>query len=726
MKKPTIRMSKILISFFIVFSLLFNSLASVIGDSDLDQFDEEGECKVIVVMNNATAGDYNLHMKVRDPSRTGGQVLFMLEPGYNYTYHHPLTGEVMNFTVKHKIIGTATAGDIPPNLLKPGMVLTSAGISFGDADNPTLEHINKNETAWDDFDWMRFAFQNADSEYEAVQLLTQVAVDELHATSIGETLFVLGPDKGYAIEADADHYYIHEIEDYYVKSNYAEFLWEQCSYFTDKYAPKLETKFNGWVIENQTVKLGVDCSHGVRILKINEDKIIARRYPDDGKNVTIDIGETENVYNFRVKVFDINSTENTVQITLCYKYLEWRDKVSDLVASKAGDITIQDMFAWSRLHTKDLDGLRGFCEGSETRHEVVNIFKHPDEKPELMSSLWFAGIPCCSVYIPIHICVEEIYQPYLSGQGWNRSLRLLENYTHGALVPILERIEGVFLIETEKMENICFNLNNTMYQSINKLMTISDFMLQYHGYNYEQMLLELARLKTQVSNDQTDDFDIINNSINNMWQLDYNQSLNNMLESLDIIVNILNNINLSSNTTNHELSKLLIMKNLRDSILDTIETTAIYKLEEVKTLVNTSYPLLVRSENLYQQGLENISISNYSAAGHNFIRVLNFVDELLQMWPELPKIPENPDNPDETDDENPEDNLDDKELEPDTDGGYDPEDIDNDTTPTGGNESTDQSQTWTSFDYMLISGIIILVVILAGINVMKRKKNKKQ
>ena len=107
------------------------------------------ECKEIIAMNTATAGEYNLHMKVRDPSRHDVQVLFICEPGYHYTYHHPQTGETMDFTLEHRIIGTTSINDKPPEIMKPGMVLTGSGISFGTNDCPTLMYTNPSRNAWD-------------------------------------------------------------------------------------------------------------------------------------------------------------------------------------------------------------------------------------------------------------------------------------------------------------------------------------------------------------------------------------------------------------------------------------------------------------------------------------------------------------------------------------------------------------------------------------------------
>ncbi|MBN2599218.1 MAG: hypothetical protein JXA75_01655, partial [Candidatus Thermoplasmatota archaeon] len=124
-------------------------------------------CKDIVIPFEATAGDYSLFLKVRDPSREGLQVLCRVPKGIQYTYHHPWTGRPWEFTVTHTFLGVATKGDTLPNIVKAGMVLTDAGLAFGDAD--TLSHwINPTMNAWDDFDWIRYACQTADNEDEAI------------------------------------------------------------------------------------------------------------------------------------------------------------------------------------------------------------------------------------------------------------------------------------------------------------------------------------------------------------------------------------------------------------------------------------------------------------------------------------------------------------------------------------------------------------------------------
>ena len=169
-------------------------------------------CKDVIACGDATAGDYNLLLKVRDPSRTGFQVLCIVPEGYEYTYHHPWTGKTMDFKVWHKFIGVVTKGDTIPNIVKAGMSFSNSGIAFGDADTGS-NWINPTRHAWDDFDWMRYACEKADDEDEAVELMTKDVVDEMHASGVSENLFIVGPRKGYVVEADAFNYEVKEITD---------------------------------------------------------------------------------------------------------------------------------------------------------------------------------------------------------------------------------------------------------------------------------------------------------------------------------------------------------------------------------------------------------------------------------------------------------------------------------------------------------------------------------
>ena len=91
-------------------------------------------CKDIIAVNDATQGEYNLLLKVRDPSRPGPQVLCIITKGYTYSYHHPWTGKRISFTVDQTYIGVTTQDDTIPNIVKSGMALSEAGIAYGQGD----------------------------------------------------------------------------------------------------------------------------------------------------------------------------------------------------------------------------------------------------------------------------------------------------------------------------------------------------------------------------------------------------------------------------------------------------------------------------------------------------------------------------------------------------------------------------------------------------------------
>ena len=152
-------------------------------------------CKDIIACGDSTDGDYNLLMKVRDPSRPGLQVLCIVPDNYEYEYYHPWSGEKIVFKVDNKYIGVASKDDVIPNIVKAGMTLTDKGLAFGDADTNS-NWINPSRYAWADFDWIRYSGESADDIDEAVMLLTEVVVNNYHATGVSEYLFVVGPKCG--------------------------------------------------------------------------------------------------------------------------------------------------------------------------------------------------------------------------------------------------------------------------------------------------------------------------------------------------------------------------------------------------------------------------------------------------------------------------------------------------------------------------------------------------
>ena len=338
-------------------------------------------CKDVIACGDATAGDYNLLLKVRDPSRTGFQVLCIVPEGYEYTYHHPWTGKPMDFKVRHKFIGVVTKDDTIPNIVKAGMSFSNSGIAFGDADTGS-NWINPTRHAWDDFDWMRYACEKADDEDEAVELMTKDVVDEMHASGISENLFIVGPQKGYVVEADAFNYEVKETTDGAVAmSTYPKELWK--THYIKKLliAPSFNTMKEEYVRKRSTLRL--NSLYGVRIVDIGTDWIIAWHIPFFKliykgimfhKPVKIKLGARETVGDFSVRLLDIAG--NRAKVSLCYKYKAWEDKMMSYVQNRYGSIITKDMIEWSRLHEEDLEGLRPMCEDRST-YEGSMIYKIP-------------------------------------------------------------------------------------------------------------------------------------------------------------------------------------------------------------------------------------------------------------------------------------------------------------------------------------------------------------
>ena len=228
-------------------------------------------CKDIVACGDATGGDYNLLLKVRDPSRPGLQVLTIVPEGYEYTYHHPWTGKPISFTNEHKYIGVASIDDIIPNIVKAGMSLSDSGIAYADADTGS-RWVNPTKHAWDDFDWLRYAYEIANDEDQATILLTEDAVKKMHATGVSENLFVVGPNKGIVIEADAFRYKIKEIENgIVVMSNYPKELWKSQIRKKLPIARSFETVVEKYVRNRGVIRL--KSLYGIRVVGIGEDSI---------------------------------------------------------------------------------------------------------------------------------------------------------------------------------------------------------------------------------------------------------------------------------------------------------------------------------------------------------------------------------------------------------------------------------------------------------------------
>jgi len=371
-------------------------------------------CKDILACGDSTRGDYNLFLKVRDPSRPGLQVLCIVPEGYEYTYHYPWTGIEMISTNKHKYIGVTSKDDVIPNIVKAGMTLTDRGLAFGDADTNS-NWVNPTINAWDDFDWIRYACEKAQGIDEAVSLLTEDAVDKLHATGISENLFVVGPTSGYIIEADAYRYNIKKIVDGIgVMSNYPKELWKSQIHKSLPIAPSFDFEKESYVNKGDTLRL--NSLFGVKILGVNEKSILVRQVPFlkfiyntfiiIGNKVEIKLEERETVGDYSIELLDINGEK--AKIRVCNRFKAWEDEMLENINSKYGSITVKEMMNWSRIKGDDLDGLRPMCEDIY-ENEAVAIYKIPSENYEILSGGWFsANLACSSIYVPFHICDNEI------------------------------------------------------------------------------------------------------------------------------------------------------------------------------------------------------------------------------------------------------------------------------------------------------------------------------
>ncbi len=455
---------------------------------------QRGGCKTIMAVGNATAGDYNLLLKVRDPARPGFQVLCSIPKGYEYEYHHPWTGFKMHFEVEHTFIGTTTKGDVPPNITKPGMILSDAGLAFSDAD--TFSYlINPSRNAWDDFDWMRYAAQSAGDVEEATILLTRDVVDEMHAPSVAENIFVVGSDNGVVIEADAFNYRIRKVEDVAIQSNYPKELWDIHTLYPLFIAQDFNSTFMGWVDNGERIHLGGFV--GVRTTDIDSQSITARVSPI-GISRRIALGEGAPLGNFWIELLDIQ--DGKAKIFLCFKYFSWESKLRDII-EQAGFITVKDMMNFSRIHSHTLDELRGMCEG---RYEASTIYKIPTTYPQFLSTLWFAADQCSSIFVPVHICSLDIYDPYETGEAHLVALQLLEKYGHDNLTQAFEGPENAFLSETYDAEQEAFQLlENEKIEEAIDLLTLSDITIQTKALLIEKMWLNMSYLEEDVSHHLT-------------------------------------------------------------------------------------------------------------------------------------------------------------------------------------------------------------------------------
>ena len=503
-----------LLPYIFIFILVISSISIPISKS----------CKDIVITSTATAGDYSLLLKVRDPSRPGLQVLCRTPSGTAYTYHHPWTGKPLDFIVAHTFIGVATQGDTLPNIVKAGMVLTDAGLAFGDADTGSY-WVNPTKNAWDDFDWIRYACQTANNEDEAIDLLTSEAVHQLHATGVSENLFLIGPQQAVVIEADAVRHTTGTINDVFVMSNYAKDLWRTQLLRSLPIASSFDAEKEAWAQRGSVVHL--ESLWGVKIIQVTQNSITTQVVPSYiftgsglDKNVTIYLGERATVGPYSVTLLDING--NTARISLCTAVYAWEQELLAQVRPLSGAITIKDMMCWSRLHSADLNGLRPMCEDA-FEYEAAMIFKIPEEHANLLSSGWFvANHACSSIYVPVHICDNDIYEPYQTGEAAALSLELLHQYGHGTLTSLCQEIEDVLLSENEANELLAHGMIHNG-SDITSFLTTMDHNMQEQAFLTEQLWLNASNSVQGI--------------IENIWMDNYTVTFERMQKAMSILKN---------------------------------------------------------------------------------------------------------------------------------------------------------------------------------------------
>lgn len=492
-------------------------------------------CKNIFATGDATAGEYNLLLKVRDPSRAGVQVLTLIPQGYEYTYHHPWTGEPMDIVVNRSYIGVTSQQDVPPNIVKSGMVLTDAGLAFGDADSRS-RWINPTQYAWDDFDWIRYSCEHAATEEEAVYRLTTLAVDELHATGVSENLCLVGPEKGYLIEADAYRYDIKEIvDDVNVISNYPRELWH-----TQLFRSRLiANAYNA--TRTSTLKTGesihLNSISRIQLLEITDTSILARQIPfftnigyHDGKPsffmppVSLNVGDQRTIGDFYVSL--INVTDDTATLHLTTAVYAWEQELLERILPRKGNITIADMIEWSRLQEGDVNDVRPMCEAIYP-HEGVAIYQIPTQRYQTLSKGWFsANRAVSSIFVPFHICNTEIYRPYETGEAAQLSLSLYENNTD-AFLPIIRSVEQVFLKENDFFDQWAHQTaKDDLIQAL--VLTIIDTTMQKQAYIMQQLLLNISKKPEEQQQ-------LFMNITKELWMNNYTTSLAQMTSTLEML-----------------------------------------------------------------------------------------------------------------------------------------------------------------------------------------------
>ena len=361
--------------------------------------------------------------------------------------------------------------------------------------------------------------------------MTKDVVDKYHAPGVSENLFVIGPDNGFIIEADAFHYNINELTNKVgVMSNYPKNLWKTQILNSNKISSSFDFNKTDYFKEGDNIKL--NSFYGVKILDITDKSIVARQIPlfkinlnmflFVGEKIEISIGERKTVGDFSLEVLDIQN--NILKVRICNKFKAWEDEMLNYINPEYGKIDIKDMMNWSRLKSSDLDGLRGMCEGAHI-DEAVSIYKIPKNYYDVLSVGWFSPSQACSsIYIPFHISNYDILDEYENGDAAQLCQNLFQIYGYD-IISCFQEVENVFLFETEIIETISLNnINNT--DLVSEVLTVFDMSVQKQALLIETIWFELNNINDSIEKKE------LSNIINRIFKLNYSNSLINMKNSI--------------------------------------------------------------------------------------------------------------------------------------------------------------------------------------------------
>jgi hypothetical protein len=149
--------------------------------------------------------------------------------------------------------------------------------------------------------------------------------------------------------------------------------------------------------------------------------------------------------------------------------------------SKYGSITPEDMMGWSRLHSSDIGGMRGMCEGEE---KAAMVFKIPYSRFDILSMGWFAPDQCSSIFVPVHISDTNMLYSYENGEAADMAKKLLNKFGHGNITDDCIRVENVLVKENDRVEALAVSAENA-----GEILTLSDMGMQRQAMLMQKIFL---------------------------------------------------------------------------------------------------------------------------------------------------------------------------------------------------------------------------------------------